>query len=111
MTTYDFDDRGQGIFPGTLVPPSFSRDGNIGIEQDGSYLGVYTRCCYADPVYATLHGGWHCWRCKAKVNSWVDTYDGTTINAAESSSDEVVLWLASWLNVPASTIEVSIETD
>lgn len=111
MTTYEFADRDQGIFHGTLVPPSFSRDGNIGIEQDGNHLGAYTKCCYADPVYDTMHGGWHCWKCKVKVISFANAHDGTTINAAESSSDQVALWLATWLNVPASFIEVSIKTD
>ena len=109
--TYESADRDQGIFHGTLVPPSFSRDGNIGIEQDGQFLGAYTKCCYADPVYDTIYGGWHCWKCKVKVNNWVDARYGTTINAAKSSSDAVVEWLSSWLNMPASFIEVSIETD
>lgn len=108
---YDFADRDQGIFHGTLIPPSFSRDGNIGIEQSGEHIGAYTKCCYADPTYDTMHGGWHCWKCKTKVQSWVNAHDGTVLDLSKSSSDTIRQFLSSWLNCPADFIEVSVTWD
>lgn len=101
-------DRDAGIFDGTLVPPSFSRDGNVGIEQTEEYLGAYTRCCLYDPVYTD---GWKCGKCEIRLNVFMPSYASTTLHLKSSSKWDVAQFLGDWLNVPADQVEVSIDWD
>ena len=101
-------DRDAGIFDGTLVPPSFSRGGNVGIEQTEEYIGAYTRCCLYDPVHM---GQWQCGKCEIKLDVYIPSYADTTLHLKSSSDGDVAVFLADWLNVNVNQVEVSISWD
>jgi hypothetical protein len=100
-------DRDAGIFDGTLVPPSFSRDGNVGIEQTENYIGAYTRCCLYDPE--NTGSGWKCAKCEIKLSVYLPTYADTTLELKSSSEADIRHFLAGWLDTPADFIEVQVE--
>ena len=91
-----------------LVPPSFSKDGNTGIEQCYEYLGVYTACCYNEPVpLYDGSGAWKCDNCGDHLSAYAPR-EKTTIDLRSSSETLVQEWLAIWLGIPYHDISVQI---
>lgn len=92
-----------------LVPPSFSKDGNTGIEQCGEFLGVYTACCYNDPVpvWHSSNGSWKCGNCDEALHAYAPS-EKTSIDLESSSETRVQEWIATWLGVNYNDVTVSI---
>ena len=91
-----------------IVPPSFSLDGNTGIEQCDEFLGVYTACCYYEPVLFYYGSGiWKCGNCDKHLSAYAPR-EKTTIDLRSSSETLVQEWIAIWLNIPYHDVSVQI---
>lgn len=92
-----------------IVPPEYSYDKNVGIEQDGSYIGAYTACCYNDPepVWMARDGAWQCANCKERLHVYAPSSE-VCINVESSSETAVQEFIATWLGRNYHDIGVTI---
>lgn len=88
-----------------ILDPALSADGNVGIEQFGTILGVYTACCNSDPIVEA--GRWTCASCQTGIHTKAPHIE-TTLDVVGSSSGDLSWWANRWMSRDDIKIEISL---